>query len=330
MSNGLFESDSVNAALALLADGEFHSGEQLGALLGVSRAAVWKILKKFELLDIQVLSVKGRGYRIDGGLDLLNKELIQQRYIDSLNVQIFTQLDSTNSYLLRLNRPDRQVCLAESQTAGRGRRGRNWASPFARNLYLSIGWRFDGGIAALEGLSLAIGVCLVRALESNGVKGLSLKWPNDIHYKNKKLGGILIEVNGDPLGDCLCVAGIGVNVSMPQSASSVIDQPWINLSEIMSEQSIAPITRNQLVCSVLDQLLKILPSYQQDGFVAYRDEWIRAAAYLNQEVSIHTPNRTEHGVLLGVDDTGALRIDISGVEQRFHGGEISMRGTNVS
>lgn len=330
MSFNHLDSASLQQALTLLADGEFHSGEELGALLGVSRAAAWKILKKFELLGVDLLSVKGKGYRINGGLDLLDKSKIFSQQCSSLDVNVFTQLDSTNSYLLRQTQPARQVCLAENQTAGRGRRGRVWVSPFAQNLYLSIGWDFEGGIAVLEGLSLAIGLAVVRSLRRHGVSGLKLKWPNDILYDDKKLGGILIEMNGDPSGYCLAVVGVGLNVSMHGSQSSSIGQPWINLNHILAEQELSIISRNQLASSLLDELVIILSSYQLDGFSSYRDEWVRVAAYMNQSVSVHSGNVVRIGVMRGVDITGGLLLDIDGVETLLHGGELSLRGPYVS
>lgn len=330
MSLNLFDSNSLGQALKLLSDGEFHSGEELGALLGVSRAAVWKTLKKFELLGIDLISVKGKGYCIGGGLDLLDQSKIFSGRCESLNINVFAQVDSTNSYLLRQNKPERHVCLAENQTAGRGRRGRIWVSPFAQNLYLSIGWGFDGGIAVLEGLSLAIGLAVVRSLRHYGISGLKLKWPNDILYKDKKLGGVLIEMNGDPSGYCLAVVGVGLNVSMHGDHASSIDQPWINLNEILVEQGVSLITRNQLASSLLDELVLILSDYHRIGFTAYKEEWALSAAHMNWIVSIHSGNTVRTGVMRGVDSTGALRLDVDGEEQIFHGGELSLRGAYAS
>lgn len=330
MSNDPVESEALISVLSLLSDGEFHSGEELGALLGVSRAAVWKTLKKLEPLGVQVLSVKGRGYCIVGGLDLLDSVAIQKQYHNRLDIKVFTQLDSTNSYLLRQNNADRQVCLAEAQTAGRGRRGRGWVSPFAQNLYLSIGWRFDGGLASVEGLSLAVGVIVLQALEIYGFKNLALKWPNDILCRDKKLGGILIEVSGDPLGDCLCVIGIGLNISMCHASCDLIEQPWTSLREISAEQGVPLISRNQIVFSLLDNLLSALSTYQRDGFRAYRASWIMAAAYINEQINIHAADGVQTGLLRGVDNSGALLVDVNGCEKIFHGGEVSVRCSNVS
>lgn len=330
MSNNMFDSDSFQEVLKLLSDGQFHSGEELGLLLGVSRAAVWKTLKKFELIGVDVVSVKGKGYCINGGLDLLDESKIIARHHEYLNINIFQQLDSTNSYLLRQKKPEHQVCLAENQTAGRGRRGRVWVSPFAQSLYLSVGWGFEGGVAALEGLSLAIGVGIVRSLRQQGVVGLSLKWPNDILYNNKKLGGILIEVSGDPAGYCLAVIGVGLNVSMTDNHTSPIGQPWINLADILIEQSLPALSRNQLASYLLEELASILSGYDSLGFAAYRDEWVFAAAYINQTVTIQTGSVVQKGVLHGVDKTGALLLHIDGNEQIFHGGEVSLRGEHVA
>lgn len=322
------DSKVLIGVLKLLSDGCFHSGEELGVLLGVSRTAVWKTLKKLDHLGIDLVSVKGRGYRINGGIDLLDAGLIQhqrRRKEVDISVDVFTQLDSTNAYLLRHANPERLVCLAESQTAGRGRRGRSWVSPFGQNLYLSIGWGFEGGVAVLEGLSLAIGVAVIRALKHQGVSGLGLKWPNDIFYKNKKLGGILIEMTGDPAGYCLAVVGIGINVSMSDSYSGGIGQPWGNLADICADQSHRVITRNQLAAALLDELVPLLSLYHVQRFSSYRSDWESAAMFVNQSVVIHSGNHSQIGTMLGVDEAGALRLDVNGKEHVVHGGEVSLR-----
>lgn len=212
----LIDGSPIKLILNLLADGQFHSGEELGELLNVSRAAVWKHLQKMESLGIQIQSVKGRGYCIESGLDLLCANKIKNiaPCIDQFNLrlELFSSIDSTNSYLLRHSDLAGRICVAELQTQGRGRRGRAWVSPYAQNVYLSIGWGFDGGVAVIEGLSLAVGVAIAHALQKQGVSGIELKWPNDVLYCGKKLAGILIEMVGDPSGYCQVVIGVGVNV----------------------------------------------------------------------------------------------------------------------
>lgn len=330
MSASGTEIASVYETLKLLSDGEFHSGEELGQVLGVSRAAVWKHLQKMDALGIDLISIKGKGYCIVGGLDLLTQSRLVERCSNNLTIHLFPQIDSTNAYLLRQPHPERQVCLAESQTAGRGRRGRTWVSPFAQNLYLSIGWDFEGGVAALEGLSLAIGVGVLRSLRRYGVVDLSLKWPNDVLYQDKKLGGILIEMSGDPAGYCVVVIGVGLNIAMTHDSGLSIDQPWIRLSDVFAEQHLPPISRNDLAVSLINELTMILSGYASCGFAAYQEEWNSVAAYKNQMVNIHNGKIYEQGIVCGVDHTGALRLKIDGQEKTFHGGEVSLRRSHDS
>ncbi|MFC6670889.1 HTH domain-containing protein [Marinobacterium aestuariivivens] len=172
---------TIRSLLSVLADGQFHSGQELGAQLKVSRSAIWKQIRKLEDFGIEIYSVKGRGYRLPGGLDLLDADLFQ----DGLDETVATQLGdvrfelsipSTN--LLAMQQLQQQtghghLYVAEQQTAGRGRRGRHWVSPFARNLYFSLVWRFPQGAASLEGLSLAVGLGLSRGLRRLGLEGSS-------------------------------------------------------------------------------------------------------------------------------------------------------------
>lgn len=327
------ELSSLSALLGLLSDGQFHSGEELGELLGVSRAAVWKQLQKLDLSGLELESVKGRGYRVPGGLDLLNENLIQsllEPQIKSLIRQLDVRLsiDSTNAQALR-QLPQLgagYVCLAEQQTAGRGRRGRNWVSPFGRNIYLSISWLFEEGIAVLEGLSLAVGLVVVETLEQLGFSGLELKWPNDILWQSKKLGGVLLEINGDPSGQCQLVLGVGLNVYMPPAGAEEVTQAWTDLHTIspvdFSEQKLG---RNQLAASLINCLLNLLQDYAGCGFAFYRQQWEARNAHKDQWVELIFPGRSQVGRVLGVDDKGALRLETSEGEQVFHGGEISLR-----
>ncbi|MDR7092251.1 bifunctional biotin--[acetyl-CoA-carboxylase] ligase/biotin operon repressor BirA [Cellvibrio fibrivorans] len=321
------EAGSLRQILVLLADGEFHSGEELGLLLGVSRAAVWKHLQKLEGLGIKLLSIKGRGYCIDGGLDLLDLEKIGAQIHSSLPIKLnlFPQIDSTNAYLMRHADPALQVCLAESQSAGRGRRGRVWVSPFAQNIYCSIGWGFEGGVAALEGLSLAVGLVIVRTLQRYGVAGLQLKWPNDVLYQDHKLAGVLIEMTGDPAGYCQVVIGVGINVAMDDDSAHVITQSWIDLRTIVEQQGLPCVSRNQLVAALIDELLLVLNGYEQTGFADYCVEWQSFNAHAGQMVELRNGNNVCNGICVGVNEVGALVLETAIGREIFHGGEISLR-----
>ncbi len=313
-----------------MSDGRFHSGEVLGALLGVSRAAVWKRLQQLEDIGINVLAVKGKGYQLVGGLDLLSEEKIHKYIqVDSLDlhpsVYVFPVLDSTNTWLMKkLAEPCPQgvVCMAEMQKSGRGRRGRQWHSPFASNLYLSLGWTFEQGVIAVEGLSLAVGVVIAETMSRLGVNGIELKWPNDLLFEDKKIGGILIELVGDASGDCHVIVGLGFNVSMPKNVD--IDQPWTDLTSI----SQVAVSRNQLAGEFISALLKLFQSYEVDGFAEYKNRWEKLNVHKNAFVVLQSVGGATEGECLGVSHRGELRLLVDGKEKLFAGGELSLRGCN--
>ena len=317
--------------LDLLADGEVHSGQELANLLGISRTAVWKQFAKFESIGLDIQSKPGKGYCIVGGIELLSLKQIRAEVAAPVlekmaSIDILKIVDSTNAYLLRKSPTENIViCLAECQTAGRGRRGRIWISPFAKNIYLSLKMTLDGGLGALEGLSLAIGVVIAKALTIVGVSDIQLKWPNDILWHGRKLGGILIEVVGDPAGTCELIVGIGLNINNDKSMQTAIDQPWVSLAEIMEGFGAKP-SRNHVVAAILNQIIPLLAHYEHHGFTHYRSEWERLNAHLNQHVSVHVGARVVNGIVQGVNGEGALILLTDSGEQIFHGGEVSVRG----
>lgn len=326
---------NASTLLAAISDGQIHSGEALGKILGVSRAAVWKQLQQVEKYGVTIETVKGQGYRVEGGLDLLDQRVIVNCLPEAargLITELFLEsvLPSTNQVLLdrvRENRPAHGVIyLAEMQTAGRGRRGRDWQSPFARNIYLSLAWKFEQGIAAVEGLSLAVGVAVLRALSTLGAAEVGLKWPNDLMVGEKKLGGVLVEIAGDVSGECHVIIGLGLNVNMPDSAATKIDQAWTDLTRIGVYRR-EKINRSILVGEILRQLLPMVAGFEKTGFAPMKNEWEAANIHLGQQVNIVTVAETVSGTALGVTDSGALRMEVRGKEQVFVGGEVSVRRT---
>ena len=318
----------IEPLLSILADGKFHSGQALGEALGVSRSAIWKQIKLIEESGIEVYSVKGRGYRIPDGLDLLDQMLIEEALVPEIKNQLQAislnlTIPSTNALAMASVFSDGHgsLYLAEQQTAGRGRRGRNWASPFASNLYFSLTWQFNNGAAALEGLSLAVGVALNRGLKHLGIEGVQVKWPNDLLWRGRKLAGVLLEMSGDASGECFVVIGVGINVRMPDSASREIDQPWTDLQQI---NGVAP-SRNKLIAVLMNELVPVLQQFSEQGFCAFVDEWQQMNAHSNQVISLHIGNRQEQGVCRGVDSSGALLLEADGELKSFHGGEVSVR-----
>ena len=310
--------------MKLLADGQSHSGEVLGEQLGVSRAAIWKMIHQLEAAGLTVESVKGLGYRVPAGLDLLQPELILQ-YLPAASSTLLSKLDvleqttSTNTAITHANYTCGAVVLAEQQTAGRGRRGRVWVSPLASNIYLSIRWHFTQGITCLEGLSLAVGVVLADALASLGVSDVELKWPNDIWAGGKKLGGVLVEIGGDVNGDCHAIIGVGLNVAMPVESAAGIDQAWVDLASMGYCAG-----RNPLAAALIDHLLQMLAGYQARGFGLYRDAWLKRNALAGKEV-FTSGAQSLQGVVVGLTAGGGLIVRTANGDEVLNGGEVSVR-----
>lgn len=317
--------------LEILADGEFHSGEELGGALNISRAAIWKQLQKIEnSLSLKFESVKGKGYRLPDGLELLNVERITDAIPKSLlyTLQITQQVDSTNRLAAELaSQGSARTCivLAEQQLAGRGRRGRKWISPFARNIYCSLVWEFNSGVAALEGLSLAVGVSVVRALHAIGINDAALKWPNDVLHNQRKLAGVLLEITGDISDRCQVVIGIGINVEMSRVMDvAVIDQPWTDAATAAGKY----VSRNELAANLITQTVQLLNEFETSGFSKFHDEWAALDYTFGKPVTVHIGEQIVLGVAKGVDTTGALIVDTELGRQLFHGGEVSLRVQN--
>ena len=316
--------------LNLLADGEFHSGEALGAALGVSRMAVWKHLKALRELGVDFEVVRARGYRLSASIELLDADNISSEVarqtatrIDSIHV--FHALDSTNNWLREqsLNgAPSGTVCLAEMQHAGRGRRGRGWVSPYAANLYLSLLWRSPAGAAALSGLSLVAGIAVLRCLQAWGVESAGLKWPNDILVKDSKLAGILIDVIGETSGPCAVILGIGLNVCMPQLAGAEIDQSWTDLHRLTGRRDLS---RNRLAAGLLDQLLPAVAEFEASGLQPFLEEWRGYDVVDGCQIDVHLPNETVTGMACGIDEGGALLVETVHGRRHFASGEVSVR-----
>ncbi|MGO3384487.1 Biotin--protein ligase / Biotin operon repressor [Vibrio casei] len=307
--------------MQLLSDGEFHSGEMLGAQLGISRAAISKHVKGIQEWGVDVYRVQGKGYQLTDPIDLLDLNIINQASIGE--VELFPVIDSTNQYLLdnvqRLN--NGAVCIAEYQANGRGRRGRQWISPYGANLYFSMYWKLESGVAAAMGLSLAIGVAIVDALESLGAKDLKLKWPNDLYYQDKKLAGILVEMSGQTGGVAHLVIGMGLNINMNRE-SSVIDQPWSNLSHVFDGNMPS---RNNVVIALIAGWVKVLEQYELQGMTSFVKRWNELDNFKDKPIKLLIGNKEVFGIGKGITEQGAVKIEtINGIET-YIGGEISLR-----
>ena len=311
-----------NALLQLLADGEFHSGEKIGKLLGVSRTSVNNYIKALQEIGLDIYKVTGKGYCSAVPIELLDADKIKQ-LSEKQTVHVEQIVDSTNQWLLERipELESGQSCISEYQLAGRGRRGRTWVSPFASHLYFSFYWRFDSGIDKVSGLSLLVGVAAVNALEKIGIQGASLKWPNDIYYQGKKLAGILIELNAQATEACHCVIGIGINVRMPPEQAKLIDQPWVDLNQLSNE----PVNRNLLSATLIDELHTLLAQYEQTGLQPYLPRWFELDCFLDKQVNLLIADSVKTGICRGINEKGALLLECDGKVEEYIGGEISLR-----
>lgn len=267
---------------------------------------------------------------INVALDVLDRDRILADLSDAARLglsrlEVHPVLDSTNSYLLAKvgeDWPSGAVCLAEQQQAGRGRQGRSWLSPFAAGLAGSLLWRFPVSAAALSGLSLATGIAVARALRQIGVAEVGLKWPNDVLWRGRKLGGVLLE-SGGKAGAFHVVAGVGLNVALPSDEATVIDQPWVDLAEILGANRAS---RNQLAARLISELIETFIQFQHSGFADAAKEWAAFDQVAGRQVRLQLPNASVLGMARGVDATGALLLEaVDGRITPYIGGEISLR-----
>jgi BirA family biotin operon repressor/biotin-[acetyl-CoA-carboxylase] ligase len=323
--------------LRQLADGEFHSGEDLAAKVGLTRARVSQVLKDAGTSGLALERVKGRGYRLLEAPDFLDAGMVRTALAGiaaargiplPIVIEVVDQIESTSSELMRRaqRRDVHQTALAaEWQTAGRGRRGRAWTAIAGGSLTFSLGWKFEQGAGFLAGLSLAVGVAVVRALEAEGFKDVALKWPNDLIHRHLKLGGILIELNGDALGPTTTVIGVGLNVRVPAAARKDIPVPVTDLASIAGRKA-PPIDRNRLCAALLAELATVLHLYAKEGFAPFAAEWQHRHAYQGKEVRLLLPDGASvTGKVAGVDASGALVLADGPRRARFLSGEISLR-----
>jgi BirA family transcriptional regulator, biotin operon repressor / biotin---[acetyl-CoA-carboxylase] ligase len=319
--------------LRLLSEREFRSGEFLSRSLAVSRASVSRVLMELEGSGVGLRKIRGRGYQLAQPLDWLDAERVAAALGErraQIAIEISDEVPSTNTLLMQrgaLNARSGACIVAELQTAGRGRRGRGWYVPLCGALTLSLLWRFARGAALLSSLSLVVGIALIRALEELGVTGAKMKWPNDIVHHHHKLGGILIELQGDVLGPSAAVIGIGLNFRLDPGTVGQIDQAVTDLNSIMD-----PVPgRSEALGVLLRNLAGVLEQFEADGFARFHDEWLSYHAYHNKQVRIRLPDGTHHdGLVTGVAEDGSLVVASGSAARRYTVGEISLRGAGVA
>ncbi len=322
--------DTSISVVRLLADGRFHSGAALGRSLGVSRAAVWKAIRKIrDDWQLSVQAVRGRGYRLTEPLQLLERERIlavldvkQSARLERLDIVWSTASTNRLAFDLAPSRAGQVAgVLAEHQSAGRGRRGRRWESPLGRNLYLSLIWHFGGDVTNLSGLSLVVALAVLRTLQQEGAQGIGLKWPNDVLWQDRKLCGVLLEMQGESTGPWQVVMGVGLNVAMEDHPGLHIERPWVDLRTVLGGSP----DRNRLAGTLLAELIDMVDDYQRHGLSPFLEEWRQHDVTANRPVELQFAERTVRGTARGIDEQGALLLESDGAVQAHHAGEVSLR-----
>jgi BirA family biotin operon repressor/biotin-[acetyl-CoA-carboxylase] ligase len=326
-------SGSLTPLLMLLTDGRVHSGERLAQALGVSRAAVWKGIERLRLQGIDIEAVPRRGYRLPDPVELLEERAIRAAIaggrLDHLrSLSLLFDVDSTNTRLLALGPPPlgcADVVMSELQHAGRGRRGRPWVAPFGGSIALSLNWSFTDASRANPALSLCVGVAIARALQRSGAAGIELKWPNDIWFDDRKVGGILIEVRAEASGPAHVVIGVGLNVRLSPAMRAQIEASGVKAAAVADACS-APPSRNFIAGAIIDALLSMLADFERDGFSGFREAWTALDALRDRPAQVLMGEAVICGTARGVDAHGALRLERDGRVQEFVSGEVSLRG----
>ncbi|WEN15011.1 biotin--[acetyl-CoA-carboxylase] ligase [Rhodanobacter sp. AS-Z3] len=306
--------------LALLAAGEPLSGATLAAQSGVTRAAIWKQIELLRARGVPIEARGAAGYCLPWPLQMLDAAHIRAHMPEALlpsvgALEVHWELDSTSTELQRRGAAaaDFSMVLAETQHAGRGRRGRQWLSPPGLNIYLSCLKRFEAGFAALTGLSLAVGVIVLRALESLGIDGAGLKWPNDVLVVGHgqpagKLGGILIELSGEYQGPCAAIIGIGLNLRL---TPALCEQAGQSVADLAGLAGGTPPNRNQVAAAVIVALIEGLGEFERAGFAAFSADYARHDLLRDQPLHLSGALETFHAVGAGVDARGALRVRLA-------------------
>ena len=310
--------------LCLLADGDFHSGEALAQTLNLSRTAIAGHINQLIDWGLDVFKVKGKGYKLNRPLKLLDADTIKDAISNKpyADVSVLQVIESTNTELKNTDRvrANGDTVLAEIQTAGRGRHGRQWLAPVGGSLTFSMYWRFNDGYQGMAGLSLLVGVAICRALRDCGVEEARLKWPNDVYLYGKKLAGVLIEVEGQIGAPADCIIGIGLNVMVPAHEYDV-GQPHTDLSQVLGPG----VDRNEVAARIIEQLWTLLPDFTQRGFEPYIEEWQHLDWFADRTVVVKTGDKRISGINRGIDASGALLLETADGITRFHGGEVSLR-----
>lgn len=318
--------------LALLATDEPRSSSWLARALDAAESEIAAGIEHLRALGIDVAAAP-QGFRLKEGhrLELLDADAIRAALRDAARLhrlEVLFEVDSTNTRLLERPGPPlgfADAALAEVQNAGRGRQGRRWISPFGASLALSLGWTFSDDERVDSTLSLAVGVAVCRALGGLGARGMRLKWPNDVWFEDRKLGGVLVETRMGG-GTAQAVVGIGLNLHLSaESRRQIGTLPGTPELAALDTACPSPLSRNALAAALLTELLSMLPLFERHGFAAFRDEWRSLDALRGRPARVQLAEGAVEGIACGVDEDGGLLLEHGGNVEKFIAGEASLR-----
>ncbi len=323
----------IKLIITALQDGQYHSGQALGEALNISRTAIWKHIQFMtDTLQLPLRSKPGQGYCLTPPILLLNTTQIKQGLLPQVqnqifDIQCFDQIPSTSQYLYQqIHETDlsNRLCLAEMQTAGIGRRGQSWQSPFGYNVYYSLLWHFEQSPQVLIGLSIMMAIVICRVLSQfNLPNGLQLKWPNDIFFDGKKLAGILVEMRAQNSGMSHCVMSVGINGFLPNIVAHPIDQPWTDFYRMTGQT----FDRNRFITDLTNALVPAIKIYQQQGLTPFLPEWrIYDCFYQKNITLLHQNGQRTSGVCQGITEQGLLALTCQKTDKTlcFHSGQVSI------
>ena len=328
----VFPETLVQRVFAALADGAVHSGEQLAAGQGVSRSAIWKAVGALEELGLTIEAAPHRGYRLAGPATPLEATRIASQLSPAVGerlraAEVAWSLPSTNSALLGRREPpvgQFDFLLAEYQSAGRGRRSRQWFAPPGGALCLSIGWTYASLPRGAAALSLAVGVCARRALHSFAGVPVQLKWPNDLLAADAKLGGILIELRAESAGPAYVVIGVGINCALGAALTARVHDSGTVPTDLAS-LGVPLCDRNRLAALLLTEIIGGVVEFERHGLAPFAAEWNQADALIGRTVKLSLPDSEYLGLARGIDAEGALCVQGTDAVRHFHSGEVSVR-----
>ena len=240
------------------------------------------------------------------------------------NLLVHDELDSTSSEAARLladGIDGPSLIVADSQTAGRGRRGRHWASPAGSGLYMSMSYPFASQVPQLQALSLVTAVCVCETLLDLGFLNIQLKWPNDLLVGKKKLAGILLEMRKSNQINNI-VFGVGINYSISDELKAELDRPIADLRELAENDSINLVEREIIAAKLCSKLLSGIEQFLQEGFKPFQSVWNELDRYFESDIVVGNGAQRLIGKSLGVDEEGVLQLLTAEGNQKINAGEI--------